>query len=224
MSLAPAAPDALPSFTCFQGPRQVASGSLADVAIALQRLRAAGGPQALLVFDDNTGRSLDIDTRGSEEEMVARLAATAGPGPATEGSRAADPSAQEADGASPTEARGRGRPKLGVVPKEVTLLPRHWDWLASQPGGASVALRKLVEEARRASAEKDRLRQAQERAYHFMSAMAGDFAGFEEATRALFANDAEQFAQRVADWPADIQAHARRLAFGGSAGTYPVGR
>lgn len=110
------------------------------------------------------------------------------------------------------ERRGRGRPKLGVVSREVTLLPRHWEWLAAQPGGASVALRKLVEQARRDNADKDRSRRASERAYHFISAMGGDFPGFEEATRALFAGDLAGFAERTAVWPEDVRDHALRLA------------
>ena len=88
--------------------------------------------------------------------------------------------------------------------REVTLLPRHWDWLNSQPGGASVALRKLVEEARRTHAGKDRVRQSQEAAYRFMSAVAGNLPGFEEATRALFAANAARFDEEVARWPADV--------------------
>ena len=84
-------------------------------------------------------------------------------------------------------------PKLGVVAREVTLLPRHWQWLGSQPGGASVAIRKLVEAARRANQEVDQRRQTQEAAYHFMSAMAGNLPNFEEASRALFANDRGRF-------------------------------
>src|SRR3984957_11907417 len=104
--------------------------------------------------------------------------------------------------------RGRGRPKLGVVAREVTLLPRHWEWLATQPGGASVALRKLVEEARRTHADKDKIRKAQERAYHFMSAMAGDLPGFEEATRALFADNRSKFKETIGTWPVDVHDHA----------------
>ena len=109
--------------------------------------------------------------------------------------------------------RGRGRPKLGVVAREVTLLPRHWEWLNAQPGGASVALRKLIDESRRASGDRDRLRAARDAAYHFMSAMAGDFAHFEEASRALFADDKRRFAELIAGWPADIRDHIVRLAY-----------
>ena len=110
------------------------------------------------------------------------------------------------------EPRGPGRPRLGVVAREVTLLPRHWDWLNSQPGGASVALRKLVEEARRTYADRDRIRLAQESAYRFMSAMAGNEPGFEEAARALFAGNPKRFDEMSAKWPKDVAAHAQRLA------------
>ena len=96
--------------------------------------------------------------------------------------------------------------------REITLLPRHWDWLNSQPGGASVALRKLVEPARRASEGKDRIRQSQEAAYRFMSVMAGNRPGFEEATRALFARDEHRFNQKIESWPADMRSHASKLA------------
>ena len=99
-----------------------------------------------------------------------------------------------------------------MVAREVTLLPRHWDWLGTQPGGASVALRKLVEEARRVNADKDRLRQSQEAAYRFMSPMAGHLPGFEEATRALFAPDAARFHALIAPWPNDVREHTTTLA------------
>ena len=111
------------------------------------------------------------------------------------------------------EPRGRGRPRLGVVAREVTLLPRHWEWLGAQPGGASVALRKLVEAARRASGDLDRSRAARDAAYHFMSAMAGNLPGFEEASRALFADDRRQFVALIAGWPGDIRDHIVKLAF-----------
>lgn len=197
-----------PSYTSFDGHRRMASGSLSANALAVKQALESGAAGPVLLFDDSTGRSIDVDLRGTPQEVAQRLA-----GP---------PSAGGPDGASPAaadaveEPRGRGRPRLGVVAREVTLLPRHWEWLATQPGGASVALRKLVEDARRASTDKDRSRQAQERAYHFMSAIAGDLPGFEEATRALFANDRPRFSQLIGDWPTDVREHATRLAFGTS--------
>ena len=113
---------------------------------------------------------------------------------------------------SPATPRGPGRPRLGVVPREVTLLPRHWQWLASQPGGASVALRRLVDEARRSSVGRDRVRRAQEVSYRVMTALAGDLPGFEDALRALFARDGAAFDRHVATWPDDVRDYARRLA------------
>lgn len=188
------------SYTSFQGDRRLASGPLHVVALAVKLGAERSSAKPILIFDDSTGRSIDIDTRGSDDEVLARYA------PA----RTDQESESEA---TPDAPRGRGRPKLGVVAREVTLLPRHWEWLAGQPGGPSVVLRKLVEEARRTHAERDKTRANQERAYHFMSAMAGDMRGFEEATRALFANDAAKFGELIAAWPADVRDHATRLAF-----------
>ncbi|MFT4268468.1 MAG: DUF2239 family protein, partial [Xenophilus sp.] len=105
-----------------------------------------------------------------------------------------------------------GRPRLGVVAREVTLLPRHWDWLSRQPGGASVALRRLIDEARHSYAERDALRAAREAAYRFMTVMAGDLPGFEEAARALFAGERERFLARIEGWPGDVAAYAQKLA------------
>jgi hypothetical protein len=139
----------------------------------------------VLVFNDSNGLQMDLDLRVTD---LAQDAAAA-------------------------ETRGRGRPRLGVVAREVTLLPRHWDWLSSQPGGASVALRKLVDEARRTSGDADRIRAAQEAAYRFMSAIAGNLPGFEEALRALFAYDRRRFSDLVAKWPEDDRDYAIKLAF-----------
>ena len=168
----------------------------------------------VLTFDDETGRSIDVDTRGTDAEIAARLDAAAIAETAFDDTVFAD-HAERSSGAAPS--RGRGRPKLGVVAREVTLLPRHWEWLAAQPGGASVALRKLVEDARRASGDKDKLRQAQERAYHFMLAVAGNLPGYEEATRALFVNEPARLRDLLAAWPRDVREHALRLAFDASA-------
>ncbi len=115
-------------------------------------------------------------------------------------------------GSPPLPPRPRGRPKLGVAAREVTLLPRHWDWLARQPGGASAALRRLVESSIRSSQGADQVRMARESAYRFMSAMAGDLPGFEEASRALFRGDGDRFAAETSAWPDDIRDHIVSLA------------
>lgn len=186
------------SFTAFSGHHRLASGRLAEVALAVKIASAGATAPPIMIFDDSTGRSIDLDLRGSHREIVARLT----------------PPAEIPEADAVAQPRGRGRPKLGVVAREVTLLPRHWEWLSAQPGGASVALRKLVEDARRMHADRDRLRNARDAAYHFMSAMAGDLPGFEEASRALFAADRARFDALIAGWPADIRDHAAKLAFG----------
>lgn len=183
-------------FTAFEGPRRLVSGPLAEVALVVKRAeRRASEPVA--IFSDATGRAIDLDLRGSDEEILARL-----------------PQHVAVESAPPAPPRGRGRPKLGVVAREVTLLPRHWEWLNAQPGGASVALRKLVEAARRARGDTDRSRDARDAAYHFMAAMAGNLPDFEEASRALFAGNRQKFTALIAAWPDDIRDHIVRLAFG----------
>jgi len=190
-----------PHFTAFMGQRLLAAGPLAEVALAVMNASRKPAAPSIIIFDDATGRPIDLDLRGTDREVVARLPQPApAPETATYGTAAAEP-------------RGRGRPKLGVVAREVTLLPRHWEWLGAQPGGASVALRKLVEEARRANGDADRARAAKEAAYRFMSVMAGNLAGFEEASRALFADDRRRFVGLVAGWPDDIRDHVVKLAF-----------
>src|SRR6202000_600087 len=102
---------------------------------------------------------------------------------------------------APAEARGRGRPKLGVEAREVTLLPRHWEWLSTQRPGASATLRRLVEDARRADPGASGMREGKEAPYRFITAMAGDALGYEEAVRALFANDGARFEAESTPWP-----------------------
>lgn len=183
-------------FSAFIGSRHLCSGIQSEVAIAVKHAAARDEAASILIIDNATGRPVDFDLRGTDAEIVARLT------PA--------PKASEADEPTPAPA-GRGRPKLGVVAREVTLLPRHWDWLGSQRGGASVALRRLVDEARKAHAETDRSRAARDAAYTFMSTIAGHLHGFEEASRALFANDRDRFSKLIAAWPDDIQTHIFRL-------------
>lgn len=191
--------EAVPSCTAFLGSYRIASGDLRQVALAAKHALDADPWATLLVFHDDTAARIELDLRGTDEEILARLK------PALD----EDASPPSSPSGSP---QGPGRPKLGVVAREVTLLPRHWDWLNQQPGGASVALRRLVEEARRASAGRDRIRQSQEATYRFLSAMAGNLPGFEEATRALFAGDGERFDALLGSWPPDIRDHAQKMA------------
>jgi hypothetical protein len=205
--------------TAFEGIRLLLSGPIVEVALAVKAASDRDSGQAILVFNDATGRVVDLDLRGTKSDVISRLSE---PPPANSPRRRAqhlDPAvAAPADELMPAEPRAKGRPKLGVISREVTLLPRHWEWLAAQPGGASVALRKLVEEARRSGGAAQQRRAAQEAAYHFMSALAGNLPGFEEAARALFADDPVRFEQQTMSWPEDIRSYAKRLAFGGSTG------
>jgi hypothetical protein len=145
-----------------------------------------------LVFDAQTSVPKELDLRGTLADVAARLVDSAQASAATE----------------PV----RGRPRLGVVAREVTLLPRHWDWLAAQPGGASVALRKLVEDARRADGGAAEARLARDAAYSFMAAMAGAEPDYDEAARALFAGNAAAFTDLIQAWSADVRDHVARLA------------
>jgi hypothetical protein len=174
------------AYTAFLGLHRIAAGT-ANELLELLKNKPQG---EVIVFDDSTGSQTDLDFRDKPPEI-----------------------ANGQDTVPPIEPRGRGRPRLGVIAKEVTLLPRHWDWLNLQAGGASVVLRRLVDEARKTSGDRDRLRAAQEAAYRFMSAIAGNLPGFEEATRALFAYDRRSFTRHIANWPEDVRDYAVRLAF-----------
>ena len=207
--------------TAFEGSRCIGTGPLSAVArsakAAIDRASDTGTRSPVLIFDDATSEVIELDWRGSMQEYEGRLALLAPAGPteattqlASTPQTVATPAANDRS-PSVEAARGPGRPKLGVVAREVTLLPRHWEWLASQPGGASVALRKLVEAARRSCETRDRVRQASAVAYRFMSTMAGHEPGFEEASRALFAADQAGFEAFIAGWPVDVQAHLKKL-------------
>jgi hypothetical protein len=179
------------SCSAFDQHRLIASGALAEVVRAAKMALDAGAREPLLLFDDSSSRQIEVDFRGTLDAVLARL---------------------------PTEkqpvaiSRGPGRPKLGVVAREVTLLPRHWDWLSQQSGGASAVLRQLVEQAARSGAPKQRARLAMEAVDRFMHAMTGDFSGHEEASRAFYRGEQDHFASVIAPWPVDVRDHVSRLA------------
>lgn len=181
-------------YTGFLGQRRVASGGLLKVALKLKAL-VDRGEEGITLIDDTTGSSVLISLDGNAEAVQARVEHML---------------FQQAGGSEP-ERKGPGRPKLGVVSREISLLPRHWEWLGEQPGGPSATLRRLVDQARRDNEAKDRARRARDAVYRFMHAMAGDLPGFEEATRALYAGDAGKIEAEIRPWPKDIRDHTRKL-------------
>ncbi|MFC5527783.1 DUF2239 family protein [Rhodanobacter ginsengisoli] len=177
----------------FDHQRLLGRGPLAEVVRAAKQALDAGASGPLLIFDDRSSQPIEVDFRGTLDQVLARL---------------------PTDAAGPAVARGRGRPKLGVVPREVTLLPRHWDWLARQPGGASAVLRRLVEQDLRGNGAKERSRRAMEAVDRFMQAMTGNLPDHEEASRAFYRGERERFAALTEAWPVDVRDHLRRLAIG----------
>jgi hypothetical protein len=203
-------------FTAFAGDRRLTGGALADVAVAVRKSYRRRPEVVHHVFEDGTGHLMELDLRGTDRDVRRRIkerfASRDGAGDGV--NREEKLAAVDRPTSSGEAVRGPGRPRLGVVAREVTLLPRHWEWLNEQPGGASVVLRRLVEDARKSSGERDRRRRSQEGAYRFMRVMAGDREGFEEATRALFAGDGKRFDARTASWPDSIRDYTRFLAGG----------
>jgi uncharacterized protein len=176
----------------FDHHRLIASGGLAEVVRAAKQALDAGARGPVLIFDGHTSRQIEVDFRGTPDSVLEHL--------------------QRKEPAPEAATRGPGRPKLGVVPREVTLLPRHWDWLGQQPGGASAVLRRLVEHASRGNDSKERSRLAMEAVDRFMLAMTGDFVDHEEASRAFYRGEHERFATLTENWPLDVRDHLRHLA------------
>jgi uncharacterized protein len=185
----------------FADSRRVAHGPLEQVALAVAAQLRATPNTSVLVFDAHDSTPIELDLRGSDDVIRERYQ------PVLADQALADTAASS----DAFEPRGRGRPRLGVIAREVTLLPRHWDWLATQSGGASVALRRLVEQARSQSEATERRRTAVDTAYRFLHAIAGNAPGYEDALRALYAGDRTAFEARMADWPKDVRTHALTL-------------
>jgi len=196
-----------PTFTAFAGARRIDGGSLPAVAASVKHAIDAGESGEILIFEDSNARAIEIDFRGSPQDVQASAR------------RALSERRGRASSIDEESRRGPGRPRLGVVAREVTLLPRHWAWLSGQPGGASVAMRRLVEEASKDRDGRERRRLAQEAAYRVMSALAGDRVGYEEAVRALFAGNAPTFSGLIEDWPSDVRDYTLMLAADAFQGT-----
>ncbi len=170
-----------PTFTVFSGTVRIAGGPLSHVLPVLKRRFDHDSGQILLVFDDESGRQVDFDLRGSLDEVIAREL--------------------------PSPSRGPGRPKLGVVSREVSLLPRHWEWLEQQPNGISAALRRVVDQARKSEPAKERAKRMRAALSRFLTSMAGDLPRYEDASRALFAGEQQQLEALVERWPKGVREH-----------------
>ena len=174
------------NYTAFVGTTLLASGALEEVLAVLKSRFDDDAATLFLIFDDQTGRQVDFDLRGTLADVRARY--------------------------RPAPARvGPGRPKLGVIAREVSLLPRHWEWLEQQPNGASGAIRRLVDDARKRNPGEQQARSAIEAAGRFISVMAGNLPGYEEASRALYARNKKAFHELTREWPRDIRQHAHNL-------------
>jgi len=186
------------TYTAFVGPRRLVGGDLRTMLLRTkEHCQTTDDPTLVLIFEDRTGRQVDFDFSGSKAEVLAR--------------------------AAPARS-GPGRPKLGVVSREVSLLPRHWEWLEQQPQGLSAALRRLVDEARKRSPAAEKARLARDAASKVMWSIAGNLPGFEEASRALFARDRARFDRLVKAWPKDVRDYVKRIAapsFAADAGETP---
>ena len=174
------------TYTAFAGDCLIVSGNLKTMLLETKARIERGERGPILIFEDQKGQQVDFDFRGTPAEVVARAAPV-------------------------TTHAAPGRPKLGVICREVSLLPRHWDWLEQQPNGLSAALRRLVDQARKSETGEERGRSVREAASRFMWAMAGNFHGFEEASRALFAKDDANLKRLIRKWPGDVRKHIERL-------------
>lgn len=175
------------TYTAFLGEVMLASGPLHETIPSVKAKFDEDPGASVLIFEDNTGKQVDFDLRGTLNDVLSRVAPMK---PQT----------------------GPGRPKLGVVSREISLLPRHWAWLEEQANGASATIRRLVDEARLRDVEAQGDRLSRDAISRFMSAMAGNLPGYEEALRALFAGDRSRFDGQIRNWPTDIRDHIDRLS------------
>lgn len=183
------------TYTAFENSRRLIQGPLEDVVLEVRRRSRENKEASILVFNDASGTTMDFDLSGSERDVLKRLQIFV------------TPAAETAP--APT---GPGRPRLGVVAREVSLLPRHWEWLATQPGGASATIRRLVEDARKTGTGASAIKASQDRTYRFLAALAGNLPNYEEALRALYKRDESGFREHMKGWPTDLKSHALDLA------------
>lgn len=176
-------------YTAFAGTTRLVTAPLADMLRATKGYLDGDGSQRVLIFDDSSGEQVDFDFSGDLEEVLARVVG------------------QE-------QKRSPGRPKLGVVGREISLLPRHWEWLDQQPHSASATIRRLIDAARKGSSQATDYRRRVEAADRFIWVMAGELANFEEASRSLYARAWERLRDLTREWPVDVRDHLFHLLKG----------
>jgi hypothetical protein len=173
-------------YTAFAGTRRIAAGNR-DIILSEVKQYSDTNDDRVLIFEDMTGKQVDFDFSGSIDDVLER-------------------------GRARIVRLGPGRPKLGVVGREVSLLPRHWEWLEDQPNGISAAIRRLVDEARKREPGTQRARRLRDGIARFMWSMGGDLPNFEEATRSLYGEADAPLETLIATWPDDVRDHVLRLA------------
>jgi len=183
------------TYTAFEGYKLLSHGDIETVALDVRKALKKDSNKSVLIFSDSTGRQIDLNLNGYESEVLERLKVFAAP-PVS------------------THIGGVGRPKLGVVSREISLLPQHWEWLSNQEGGASSVIRRLIDAKMNTSllSAKEKTKKVQEVVYKFLSAVAGNLPNFEEVVRYLYRKDKKKFEDLMSDWPSDVSKHASFLA------------
>ena len=184
------------TYTAFEGHNLLCQGALPVVVLKAKKRLDKGSEKPILIFSDSTGKSMDFNFHGTESEVLKRI----------------DVYRTETQTDVPGAAVGPGRPKLGVISREVSLLPKHWEWLALQSGGASATLRTIIEDLMKKGSGGPTIKQLQERVYRVMSVVAGDFPHYEQALRLLYRKDKKEFAKILQEWPKDVSKYIHFLA------------
>lgn len=183
------------TYAAFKKEKLIAEGDLKKVILKTKRELMRSPESAILIFSNETGKTMDFNFQGSENEVLSRLEVFLEP------KIEIDPKEKKV-----------GRPSLGVISREVSLLPKHWEWLACQSGGASAEIRRLVEKAMKQTQAASTVKMAQEKTFRFLNTIAGNFPNFEEAIRSLYRRDLNAFEQIIKFWPVDIKDHALHLS------------
>ncbi len=173
-------------YSSFIGDRHLFTGDLKGMLSQTHAYISRHGEEGLLIFDNFSGRQIDYNFRVSLEELLGKEL-------------------------PPTPKKGPGRPRLGVVCGEISLLPRHWDWLQRQRQSASATIRRLIEAAMKEASPEEKTREAIDAAGKFLWTMAGNLSDFEEASRALYAQKWHILDAITAAWPEDIAKHLNMM-------------